>query len=294
MELQREQEGFPRGLFVQEIPDVMVCPICHGVMRQAVTLLCRGNHKACEVCCERWMKNQPATCPCCRQELAEPHYNRDTSFDSLIQLLPVRCPQHPCEWQGKLADLTRHQTQECSQGEATVCPDCHQPIPRSALDAHRAQCPSALQACPVPGCDAQVARCRLEDHLATTSDLPHMARLQHTTKAALDACRADLERTRAESAAALQRVQGEMDALREQSSFPTATRRPADGERTIPSRDALTRQIQALLARGKGTEPATGCISLRILRWRLEEHFGMDLGPVKETIKEIVCSLAPQ
>ncbi|KAJ4461954.1 hypothetical protein PAPYR_1655 [Paratrimastix pyriformis] len=271
-----EQEGFPTELFAQTIPDVMVCPICQCVMRQAVTLMCQGSHKACEACCERWIKTQGAsvTCPCCRQELIKPHFNRDPYFNSLIQQLAVHCPQPPCEWQGKLEDLARHQTHECSyreaQGTTPVCPAgrTRSPARTATSRSHRAQCPEALQTCPVPGCDAKVARCRLENHLATAPDPPHLARLQAATKAALDACRADLAR----SAAAQQHLQGVVDVLKKQ-----------------------LQQVAVLLANPPCCrDPATGSISLRAIRQKLEEHFGMDLSAIRDTIKEIVQRLVPQ
>ncbi|KAJ4454955.1 hypothetical protein PAPYR_10199 [Paratrimastix pyriformis] len=263
------REGFPTELFQQDVHPAMLCPICQCVMRQAVTLLCRGSHKTCESCCQRWAKQkQPVTCPCCRQEIAEPYFNRDPVFNSMIQQLRVHCPQRPCGWQGALEDLTRHQTHECAQREVgcshegctfrcpacnlqahldacewhplpcekcgavmarkdhqahlgTVCPaaevpcpDCHRLFRRSALDAHRAQCPEASLPCPVPGCDAQIARCRMEDHLAAGA-------AQHVTclSRALLQGQAAAERDRAELRAALtaqQRLQGEVEALKRQ------------------------------------------------------------------------------
>ncbi|KAJ4456889.1 putative p68 RNA helicase [Paratrimastix pyriformis] len=261
---QPRREGFPTELFAQAIPDVMVCPICQCVMRQAVTLMCRGSHKACEACCEMWVKKQgKATCPCCRQKLAGPRFNRDPYFNSLIQQLSVRCTQRPCEWHGKLEDLDRHQTQECSQREVAcshagcphrcpasalpahldgcewkpepcakchqvmprkdlpahcatmcpamegLCPDCHQPCQRSALDAHRAQCPEVPLPCPVPGCGAQVARCRMEHHIATAAPqhVICLGRLLVQGQADLDATKAALGR----STAAQQRLQTDLE-----------------------------------------------------------------------------------
>eukprot|EP00708_Paratrimastix_pyriformis_P003081 GAFH01001850.1.p2 GENE.GAFH01001850.1~~GAFH01001850.1.p2 ORF type:complete len:360 (-),score=207.26 GAFH01001850.1:317-1372(-) len=65
-------------------------------------------------------------------------------------------------------------------------------------------------------------------------------------------------------------------------------------EKKAPSKDALTKQIQSLLDSGNGTDSSTGSISLKVIRKKLEEHFGMELTVVKDTIKEIVTSLAPQ
>ncbi|KAJ4456888.1 putative p68 RNA helicase [Paratrimastix pyriformis] len=193
------QQGFPAELFVQAIPDVMVCPICQCVMRQAVTLMCRGSHKACEACCEMWVKKQgKATCPCCRQELSGPHFNRDPYFNSLIQQLSVRCAQRPCEWQGKLEDLDRHQTQECSQREVGCshagcphrcpasalpahldgcgwkpepCTGCCQVMPRKDLPAHRATvCPAMEGLC--PDCHQPCQRSALDAHRAQCPEAP--------------------------------------------------------------------------------------------------------------------------
>ncbi|KAJ4454957.1 hypothetical protein PAPYR_10201 [Paratrimastix pyriformis] len=274
------REGFPPELFQQDVHPAMLCPICQGVMRQAVTLLCRGSHKTCETCCQKWAKQKhPVTCPCCRQEIAEPYFNRDPVFNSMIQQLRVHCPQRPCEWQGALEDLTRHQTHDCAQREVgcshmgcsyrcpacnlqahleacewhplpcekcgavmarkdhpahlgTVCPaaevpcpDCHRLSRRSALDAHRAQCPEASLPCPVPGCEAQIARCRMEDHL-TAGAAQHVTCLSRAllqVQAAAERDRAAAERDRAELRAALdqsiaaqQRLQGEVEALKRQ------------------------------------------------------------------------------
>ncbi|KAJ4461956.1 hypothetical protein PAPYR_1657 [Paratrimastix pyriformis] len=343
MEVDEPQEGFPADIFAQTVPDVMVCPICHGVMRQAVTFMCRGSHKACETCCQQWVKQMtPATCPCCREQLAEPHFNRDPFFNSLIQPTrsalhagPIRFllfdhpvtptfAQRPCEWQGKLEDLARHQTQECSQrvvgcshpgcthrcpactlpghldtcewkpvscekclqmiarkelpahlgtvcpAVEVPCPDCHLLFQRSALDAHRAQCPEAPLPCPIPGCDVKLTRCRMADHLATAS-AQHLACLQvafERTKAESDAAKEAL----AQSLAAQQRLQDEVNDLKGQ---------------------VHRLEQQDLLDRGDCTDPS-GDISLKLVRQKLEEHFGMKLGPAKDTIKEIVRSLAPR
>ncbi|KAJ4461949.1 hypothetical protein PAPYR_1650 [Paratrimastix pyriformis] len=172
------KEGFPTEIFSQKVPDVMLCPICHGVMRQAATIMCRGSHKACGTCCQNWMK-QKATCPCCQQVLTEPHFNSDPFFNSLIQQLLVRCSRPPCEWQGKLEDLARHQTVECSQREVGCThAGCTHRCPASTLLAH-------LDACewkPVPceKCHQTMARKEFQNvnktflsltqaHLATTS-----------------------------------------------------------------------------------------------------------------------------
>ncbi|KAJ4461957.1 hypothetical protein PAPYR_1658 [Paratrimastix pyriformis] len=236
-------EGFPTEIFDHTVPGVMLCPICQGllpcvialahlirkfngklgVMRQAVTFICQGSHKACEACCKRWVKEKtPATCPCCRQQLVEPRFNRDPFFNALIQQLPVHCTQ-------------AHLATVCPAVEVP-CPDCRQLFPRSTIDAHRAQCPEVSIPCPIQGCGAQVARCRMDGHLATAAPqhVACLSREQAATKAALDACWADLAaaksedaaarkrledelaQSKAESHAAQQRLQGEVDALKEQ------------------------------------------------------------------------------
>ncbi|KAJ4455329.1 putative TNF receptor-associated factor 3 [Paratrimastix pyriformis] len=292
----------------------MLCPICHCVMRQAVTLMCRGSHKACETCCQQWMERKP-TCPCCQQELAKPHFNRDPLFNSFIQQLPVHCPKRPsCEWQGKLEDLTRHQTQECGQREVgcthggcthrcpacalpghlegcqwkpvpcekcakvmprkdiqghlgTVCPavevpcpDCHQLFQRSTLDAHRAQCPEAPLPCPVQGCDAKVARCRLEEHIATAAPqhVTCLSRALQRTQAAMDECRA-----------AQQRLQDEVAALRKQQAEQKAamTDESRAAERLQDEVAALREQVDTLTVRCDPTHRIIFTVSPSTASW---------------------------
>ncbi|KAJ4461939.1 hypothetical protein PAPYR_1639 [Paratrimastix pyriformis] len=151
-----DEGGFPTELFFEQgLPDVMICPICHEVMRKAVTLICGGSHKACETCSQKWVQEKngrDVPCPCCKQVLPEPHFHRDPLFDSLIQRLPVRCPQRPCEWQGKLEDLTRHQTQECTEREVGCSHGgCTHRCPASALPGPSDDgCPAVEDPC--PGC----------------------------------------------------------------------------------------------------------------------------------------------
>ncbi|KAJ4461953.1 hypothetical protein PAPYR_1654 [Paratrimastix pyriformis] len=350
MEVDAPQEGFPADIFAQTVPDVMVCPICHGVMRQAVTFMCRGSHKACETCCQQWVKQMtPATVLLIASSATLSGTNsqcvarRSDSFLLLVDhpVTPT-VAQRPCEWQGKLEDLARHQTQECSQrvvgcshpgcthrcpacalpghldacewkpvpcekclqmiarkelpahlgtvcpAVEAPCPDCHQPFQRSALDAHRAQCPEAPLPCTIPGCDAKITRCRMADHLATAS-AQHLACLQvafERTKAESDTTKEAL----AQSLAAQQRLQDEVDDL---------TVEIIDLEEEVnvlrqqaPSRNALVEQIRALLISGKCIDLASDCISLKIVRQSLEEYFGMDLTALKGTISEIVKQMS--
>ncbi|KAJ4461941.1 hypothetical protein PAPYR_1641 [Paratrimastix pyriformis] len=140
------------------------------VMRKAVTLLCEGSHKACQTCTQKWVKEKSGRhvpCPCCKQVLPAPHFHRDPIFDSLIQSLPVHCPQHPCEWRGKLEDLTRHQTQECGQ-RVVDCPHvgCPHRCPASALPGHLDRCEWKLAPC--EKCRQLMPRKSITDHLATT------------------------------------------------------------------------------------------------------------------------------
>ncbi|KAJ4456917.1 hypothetical protein PAPYR_7735 [Paratrimastix pyriformis] len=210
MEPKEPEEGFPTEIFAQTVPGAMLCPICHCVMRQAVTLMCRGSHKTCEF------------------------------------VPPFAAVKHPCEWHGPLEELAHHQTQECGQRKVSCtnpgcrrrcsacnlpghlnlcqwkqvpcekcgqvmarkdlqthlatgcpavevpCPDCHRLFKRSTLATHRDQCPEAPLTCPIPGCDIQVARCRMDDHIAAAAP-QHVVCLGCASNAAQQLLRDEVE-----------------------------------------------------------------------------------------------------
>ncbi|KAJ4461940.1 hypothetical protein PAPYR_1640 [Paratrimastix pyriformis] len=179
--------GFPTEIFEQEVPDVMLCPICREVMRKPVTLICGGSHKACETCSQKWVqekKGQNVPCPFCNEIIPAPHFHRDPIFNSFIQQLPVRCSQvtEPSVGGGRRPargavrsfrwrkSQSTHRATDCP-AEKVRCPDCGRPFRRAGMEDHRARCPHAILHCPISGCKVQVARCRLADHIASSAAL---------------------------------------------------------------------------------------------------------------------------
>ncbi|KAJ4461085.1 hypothetical protein PAPYR_2530 [Paratrimastix pyriformis] len=136
--------GFPTELFVRAVHPAMVCPICHCVIRESVTILCHKSHKSCKACCQRCLA-QKAECPQCQNRLIPPYYNLDPVFDSLVQELLVRCPRRPCQWQGTLENFPRHQLHECAQRDTPherfprpedPCPICGDSVTHGQIASH--------------------------------------------------------------------------------------------------------------------------------------------------------------
>ncbi|KAJ4456892.1 hypothetical protein PAPYR_7705 [Paratrimastix pyriformis] len=212
-----------------------------------------------------WLRQQ-ATCPCCREQVAKPHFHLDPYFNSLIQQLSVHCTQRPCEWQGKLEDLDRHQTQECSQREV-ACPlvGCPHRCPASALPAHLDGCewkpepcakchqvmprkdlpvlPEAPLPCPVPGCGAQVARCRMERHISTAAPQHVICLGRLLVQGQADPTKAALGR----STAAQQRLQTDLEATKAALS---------ETQRTLSRSSATQQRLQTDLDRITVSRPA--------------------------------------
>lgn len=139
------EEGFPLGLFVNELDDTYHCSICRDILNDPVQ--CRSGHLFCRNCIKQWLAKHP-NCPTCRESLSVNTLSDSLAIKSQINSKVVHCKtkveriadgndgNDACEWTGPLQDLWTH----LSTCQHACCPHCHLQIVTDNFNNHVNEC----------------------------------------------------------------------------------------------------------------------------------------------------------
>eukprot|EP00493_Phyllostaurus_siculus_P023578 UN23914 len=109
--------------FVDEVPDFLLCSVCHLPFRNPIQILTCG-HKFCAPCYQQLKScahayNVQLFCPLDRDVVDEKQVFADKGLERIVGNLKVKCGHagEGCEWTGHLRDLSDHQQQTCRFAE---------------------------------------------------------------------------------------------------------------------------------------------------------------------------------
>ena len=100
--------GYSRRLFVDEIPDDLICALCQDVVRKPLQTKCCGQ-VYCKVCINRLPRivRGMLGCPHCREKLEVFIDKRAENFVNNMKIFCVNVKKG-CTWMGQLTNLKNH------------------------------------------------------------------------------------------------------------------------------------------------------------------------------------------
>ena len=138
--------------FVETLPDMLICKICHFPSREPCLSECCG-HTFCKSCIDHVKKATvfyPCLCPVCRSK--EFTVFRNKQNERVIKSLHVYCSnkERGCEWQGEINNINDHleNSDGCSFEEVTCYNNCDKFLQRKRLNDHlENECPRRKVTC---------------------------------------------------------------------------------------------------------------------------------------------------
>ena len=173
------EQGYDEKLLVEaSYADCFLCPICHGIPRQPVSLKTCG-HFFCECCIDQVMqlkrKQHPdacsrslmSECAVCKKPFSStcpiPFEELSIALKKMYHLVKLHCP-YGCNFIGDPREMDEHQSFQCEFREVT-CPSvrCGEKMTFQKLrDDHLAKCTRLMVYC--DRCNLAVSRKWLENH----------------------------------------------------------------------------------------------------------------------------------
>lgn len=100
--------GYSRKLFVDKIPDDLICALCQDVVRKPLQTKCCGQ-VYCKVCINRLPRivRGMLGCPHCREKLEVFIDKRAENFVNNMKIFCINV-QRGCSWMGQLTNLKGH------------------------------------------------------------------------------------------------------------------------------------------------------------------------------------------
>eukprot|EP00730_Choanoeca_flexa_P016273 TRINITY_DN7656_c0_g1_i2.p1 TRINITY_DN7656_c0_g1~~TRINITY_DN7656_c0_g1_i2.p1 ORF type:complete len:503 (+),score=84.57 TRINITY_DN7656_c0_g1_i2:84-1592(+) len=155
--------GYDDEIFVNEVQQLLRCPICYLAMRDAVQ--CPQQHAFCQSCIDRSMR-YTSKCPVCKDTLSASQLQPARVIRSLVDSLPVHCPNHEfgCTEQVPLEHAMSHE--ENCKFKRMECPNegCDVKLLAGALEGHRKECAYEKIQCAEPHCRAWICRHEYDEH----------------------------------------------------------------------------------------------------------------------------------
>lgn len=133
-----------------------------------MTICCDELKHICQECIEP-LKQEELSCHSCKKPL-QPF--PDKELESLLDNLLVYCPQQNagCTWEGRLRDLTRHQS-HCVFPR-TLCPHCGCMLCDAESKSHQQSCPFRILRCPFCKTHRDTAANLSSKHYSTCPQIP--------------------------------------------------------------------------------------------------------------------------
>ena len=130
--------------FVEEVPDELVCPICHLPTRDPQQVVCCGKIY-CAYCLGQ-TKRVINRCPTCRNSISS--FSDQVSSRRILGL-SVKCPNEKfeCPWVGTCGEVERH-TAKCRFAKLPCSLKCGAFLFSEEMDDHFKECPCRLHRCP--------------------------------------------------------------------------------------------------------------------------------------------------
>ena len=179
-DLTPDEFGWPDALFVAPVDELLRCPICACVLRDAVQ--CGSQHCFCHPCLMRALAEKTA-CPLCRKALLPSQVEANRMVRAMVDRLVVRCAyaRRGCAeeitiggWEAPLSACVFQRT-ECPNSGCTAQVLLYQ------LQAHNEECPYVRIVC--DDCGQDFAKAEREAH----SCIAHLRSLVSTMQSKLSA-----------------------------------------------------------------------------------------------------------
>ena len=155
--------GHPAEIFTSSPPDNTICPVCHDVMKDAVSM--RGcGHTFCEECAKACLRTP---CPNCRHYIED--YDPCYFARETIGLMKVKCP-HDEKDDGEEENKRRRG----ENGDIIPKEVCNWIGDCKDLTKHEDVCEFKTITCVVDGCNYQCRRKDMKDHLSGDGVRLHM------------------------------------------------------------------------------------------------------------------------
>ncbi|ORY48006.1 hypothetical protein BCR35DRAFT_310873 [Leucosporidium creatinivorum] len=105
--------GIPVELFLDTVPEHLICTICQDVLERGTMSGCTEDHPYCLKCVRTWVR-QRETCPTCRQPTSRSRLRETQLLRREVGCLRSRCSDNECNWQGEYSDLQAHLDSTCN------------------------------------------------------------------------------------------------------------------------------------------------------------------------------------
>ena len=128
------------NLFVEEVPDNLICPICFLPLRDPQLLDCCGV-KICESCITV-VKNQNKPCPHCQEQNYITMLDKQMSREILSLKVYCELKDDGCDWTGELRDADTHKNEKCVFKEVSCPYNCGVCYTLTKLEKHEEECPN--------------------------------------------------------------------------------------------------------------------------------------------------------
>lgn len=142
--------GWELELFLSTPDDLLLCPVCSMVIRDAVQ--CPRQHCFCKVCLETALSHK-SVCPMCRTDMTWDEIEPNRMVRAMVERLSVRCPNHErgCTVVQQISEIVSH-VNSCDFAIITCTnTSCTDRILRKDLKQHLSMCQFTTTICDVCG-----------------------------------------------------------------------------------------------------------------------------------------------
>jgi len=131
-----EEQSIDSPAWVNELKDVLECPVCCEGFKDPPIYLCENMHGLCSKCKTSLMKNEneeAKCCPICRGELTD---KRSYLMEKMLEKLPkMTCKHDDCDFKRAEENLVEEHEVEC-QYRPVFCGMCDEQVGLNRLTHH--------------------------------------------------------------------------------------------------------------------------------------------------------------
>jgi hypothetical protein len=193
----------------KQIVELVTCSICNEILKSPLVSHCQ--HRFCSVCITQWL-NKKSSCPICRNYLSITMMTNDILSVNIINKLAVKCclsdkEGNACNHTTTYENINNHYKSDCKYAKVDCkyacgysnfkeeriyhennkcfknpelkgkCKHCDEIIYVIKIKEHKLVCPNLLIKCESHGCNFEVKRCEMEQHMKLFKD-KHMEQLK--------------------------------------------------------------------------------------------------------------------
>ncbi|GAA5853908.1 hypothetical protein JCM5353_008652 [Sporobolomyces roseus] len=139
--------------FVWTLPDELLCPVCKGVLDDAVYVdTCQDQHPVCPACLQKRLATpQGLSCPVCSDSVEGTSIFIASDTRKVVGEHLIRCVESRCSWVGPQHSEQDHKS--ACEFRQIPCAFCHQVLPHDDMFVHLQNCAEATVQCGYGGKD---------------------------------------------------------------------------------------------------------------------------------------------